>query len=171
LICSAVAPGAIGVNPDGGVHGADRLGTERSTSSVEPQPRATASVLGGTDMTAIDREPTGPRLVTPLIPPPSRAGVDITVRPVDAAHGAIVTVEGPVDRADAAVLGQHLDAELDRGRHVLVVDLSGVPACDPAGVEVLAAARARARREDVTLHLVHLGAPAARRWLTTAGMS
>jgi anti-anti-sigma regulatory factor len=122
-------------------------------------------------MTAIDREPTGPRLVTPLPPPPSRTGVDITVRPVDAAHGALITVEGPVGREDAAVLGQHLDAELDRGHHVLVVDLSGVPACDPAGVDVLAAARARARREDVTLHLVHLGSPAARRWLTTAGMS
>ena len=158
------------MNSDGGVHGADRVGTERSTSSVEPQPRATASVLGGTDMTAIDREPAGPRLVTPLTPP-SRAGVDITVRPVDAAHGAIITVEGPLDREDAAVLGQHLQAELDRGRHVLVVDLSGVPTCDPAGVEVLAAALARARRDDVTLHLVHLGAPAARRWLTTAGMS
>jgi anti-sigma B factor antagonist len=159
------------VNSDGTVHGADRVSIERSTSSVEPQPRATANLLGGTDMTAIDREPAGPRLVTPLTPPPSRAGVDITVRPVDAAHGAIITVAGAIDGEDAAVLGQHLEAELDRGRHVLVVDLSGVPTCDRAGVEVLAAARDRARRDDVTLHLVHLGAPAARRWLTTAGMS
>jgi len=159
------------VNGDGSVHGADRVGIERSTSSVESQPRATASLLGGTDMTAIDREPAGPRPVTPLPPPPSRAGVDITVRPVDAAHGAIITVAGAIDGEDAAVLGQHLEAELDRGRHVLVVDLSGVPTCDRAGVEVLAAARDRARRDDVTLHLVHLGAPAARRWLTTAGMS
>lgn len=107
------------MNSAGGVHGADRVGTERSTSSVEPQPRATATVLGGTDMTAIDREPAGPRLVMPLAPPPSRAGVDITVRPVDAAHGAIITVEGALDGEDAAVLGQHLEAELDRGRHVL----------------------------------------------------
>jgi anti-anti-sigma regulatory factor len=122
-------------------------------------------------MTAIDREPTGPHLVTPLTFPPSRAAVDITVRPVDAAHGAMITVEGPLDREHAAVLGQHLEAERDRGRHVLVVDLSGVPACDPAGVAILAAARDRAHREDATLHLVHLGAPAARRWLTTAGMT
>lgn len=142
-------------------------GRRRRLSPSRVPPRA---FWAETDMTAIDREPTGPRLVTPLTPPPSRAGVDITVRPVDAAHGAIITVEGHVDGEDAAVLGQHLDAELDRGRHVLVVDLSGVPACHPAGVEVLAAARARARREDVTLHLVHLGAPAARRWLTTAEM-
>jgi anti-anti-sigma regulatory factor len=149
----------------------ERVGTDVPTSSVEPQPRATAIVPGGTEMTAIDREPPGPRLVTDLTPPPPRAGVEITVRPVDAAHGAIITVAGPVDREDAALLGHHLDDELDRGRHVLVVDLSGVPTCDPAGVEVLAAARDRARRDGVTLHLVHLGAHAARRWLTTAGMS
>lgn len=95
----------------------------------------------------------------------------VDVRPVDAAHGVIVTVSGPVSLDGAETLSRHLDAELDRRRHVIVLDLSAVPSCDPLGVEVLTRVRARARREGVSLHLVHLGAPAARSWLAAAGLT
>lgn len=107
----------------------------------------------------------------PASPPSSSSGATIEVRPVDAAHGVIVTVSGPLALDGADALSRQLDAELDRRRHVVVLDLSAVPSCDPAGVEVLAQARERARREGVSLHLVHLGAPAARAWLAGAGLT
>jgi anti-anti-sigma regulatory factor len=103
-------------------------------------------------------------------PGPGRRAATIEVRPVDAAHGVMITVTGALESADAAVLGQHLGAELDRGVSVIVVDLSRVPACDPAGIEVLAGARDRARHGEVAMHLVHLGAPGARRWLVESGL-
>jgi anti-anti-sigma factor len=92
------------------------------------------------------------------------------VRPVDAAHGVIITVSGPLALHGVDLVREHLGAELDRRRHVIVLDLSAVPSCDPAGTDVLAQARDRARRDGLSLHLVHLGAPAARAWLASAGL-
>jgi anti-anti-sigma regulatory factor len=99
---------------------------------------------------------------------PTTATVD--VRPVDAAHGVIITVSGPLMRDGVDLVREHLDAELDRRRQVIVLDLSAVPSCDPAGTDVLARARDRARHEGLSLHLVHLGAPAARAWMASAGL-
>lgn len=82
----------------------------------------------------------------------------------------IITVSGSVTAPDATELGEHLRRELDREPSVVVVDLSAVPACDRAGLEVLSQVRDRARAGGIALHLVHLGAPDARAWLTTAGL-
>jgi anti-anti-sigma factor len=100
----------------------------------------------------------------------SDEGALIEVRPVDAAHGVIITVSGALRPSDAAELGHHLHREFDRHPSVVVVDLSAVPSCDRAGVEVLSQFRSRARSAGVALHLVHLGAPAVRRWLAAAGL-
>ena len=102
--------------------------------------------------------------------PSRRDRAVIVVRPVDAAHGVIITVSGSVGAPDATELGEHLRRELDRDPSVVVVDLSAVPACDRAGLEVLSQVRDRARTSGIALHLVHLGAPDARAWLTTAGL-
>jgi len=101
-------------------------------------------------------------------PPSRRDGAAIAVRPVDAAHGVIITVSGSVSAPDATELGEHLRREFDREPSVVVVDLSAVPACDRAGLEVLSQVRDRARTSGIALHLVHLGAPDARAWLADA---
>ena len=100
--------------------------------------------------------------------PSRRDGAAIAVRPVDAAHGVIITVSGSVGAPDATELGEHLRREFDREPSVVVVDLSAVPACDRAGLEVLSQVRDRARTSGIALHLVHLGAPDARAWLADA---
>lgn len=109
--------------------------------------------------------PEGPASSTSI---PPAATVD--VRPVDAAHGVIITVSGPLTLHGVDLVRERLGAELERRRHVIVLDLSAVPSCDPAGTDVLTGARDRARREGLSLHLVHLGAPAARAWLAAAGL-
>jgi anti-anti-sigma regulatory factor len=100
--------------------------------------------------------------------PSRRDGAVIAVRPVDAAHGVIITVSGSVTAPDATELGAHLRREFDREPSVVVVDLSAVPACDRAGLEVLSQVRDRAQTSGIALHLVHLGAPDARAWLADA---
>lgn len=95
----------------------------------------------------------------------------IDIRSVDAAHGLIITVDGALTAHDAPALRHQLDAVLDRHPSVVVIDLSGVPSCDPRGVELLEVIRDRTRVEGISLHLVHLGAPAARQWLTAAGLA
>jgi anti-anti-sigma regulatory factor len=99
---------------------------------------------------------------------PPRARIEL--RPVGAARGITITVVGPINERDADELGRHLQAALDAGPTVLVVNLSGVPRCEPAGVQVLAEARDRARHRGVALHPLHLGDPEARRWLAAAGL-
>ncbi|WP_433781424.1 STAS domain-containing protein [Actinomycetospora sp. CA-101289] len=122
------------------------------------------------DRTPSRRARSGPRGESDARSGDRGAYADIEVRQVDAAHGVIITVAGPLESVGAAALGKHLGAELDRGLSVIVVDLSHVPTCEPIGVEILASARHRARLRDVTMHLVHLGAPDARRWLTESGL-
>jgi anti-anti-sigma regulatory factor len=112
-----------------------------------------------------------PPAVSETRPDRVTADVILDVRPVDAAHGVIVTVTGLLRAADATSLRRTLHGELDRRPSVVVVDLSGVPSCDPAAVDALTAARNRCRREDISMHLVHLGAPAARAWLNAAGLA
>ena len=46
--------------------------------------------------------------------PPPTATVD--VRPVDAAHGVIITVSGPLALRGVDLVREHLGAELDRQR-------------------------------------------------------
>ncbi|MEJ2865369.1 STAS domain-containing protein [Actinomycetospora flava] len=98
------------------------------------------------------------------------ARAHIRVRPVAAAHGVIVTITGVVADEDAVELRRRLHAELDRRPTVAVVNLSGVLTCGVIGVKVLSTIRDRAVREGIALHLVHLGAPLARRWLNAANL-
>lgn len=95
----------------------------------------------------------------------------IEIRPVDAANGVIIAVAGALDGEDAAELGRHLQAELDRQPTVVVIDLSAVPSCVADGIDVLTVGRDRARRDGIALHLVHLGAPAARHWMAESGLT
>ena len=67
---------------------------------------------------------------------------------------------GAIGRNDAAVLSTCLHTELDADPAVIVVNLSQVHVCDPAGLEVLTVGPERARAAGVGLHLVDPGAPA-----------
>lgn len=159
-------------------------GYEFAKRPVEPQPSPPSmTALGEDPMTAHAREtqvPTGastdpPHDAEPTSQPAcelvaSRSGTSIEVRPVDAANGVIITVRGSLGSGDAGALSRHLHTVLDDHPTVVVVDLSAVRTCDPAGTKVLALARNRAREEGIALYLVHLGAPAARHWLTTAAL-
>ncbi|WP_224400950.1 STAS domain-containing protein [Pseudonocardia sp. ICBG1034] len=107
---------------------------------------------------------------TPAAAPPEVPGITIDVRAVEAAHGVTVTVTGAVRYRDAALLSRHLHTALDAEPTVVVVNLSRVPTCHLAGVEALAAARDRALATGTGLHLMHLGAPETRDWLTAAGL-
>jgi hypothetical protein len=79
-------------------------------------------------------------------------------------------VVGVIGEQDADELGRHLHAALDAGPTVVVVNLSGVPRCEPAGVQILTEAHDRARRRGIALHPLHLGDPDAREWLAAAGL-
>jgi anti-anti-sigma regulatory factor len=76
--------------------------------------------------------------------PRAAPGAMLEVRYVDAAGGVVVTVCGVIGRNDAAVLSKHLHTALDAAPTV-VVNLRRVQGYDPAGSEVLAQARERAR--------------------------
>ena len=163
-------------------------GYEFAKRPVEPQPSPPSlTALGDDPMTAHAREtqlpsdaPTDPShdaapASEPTSPPSSELvasglGTSIKVRPVDAAHGVIIMVRGPLGSGDAGALSRHLHTVFDDHPTAVVVDLSAVRTCDPAGTKVLALARNRARHEGIALYLVHLGAPAARHWLTTAAL-
>lgn len=103
--------------------------------------------------------------VTDTSPPRAR----IELRPVGAARGITITVVGTITEPDAPALSHHLHAALDAGPAVVVVNLSGVPHCEPTGLGVLTAARDRAHTIGVALHLLHLGDPDARAWLAATG--
>ena len=100
---------------------------------------------------------------------PRRARIEL--RPVGAARAIMVTVLGAVTDPDAAELSRYLHAALDAGPAVVVVNLSSVQLCEPAGVRVLVEARDRAHTAAVALHLLHLGDPEARSWLDAADLS
>lgn len=100
----------------------------------------------------------------------SGGGVTIEVRPVHAAYGVIITVSGAVAASDVARLARLLRRELDDELSVIVVDLSAVPTCHREGAKILSHFRDQARNRGVAWHLVHFGAPAARSWLTAAGL-
>jgi anti-anti-sigma regulatory factor len=106
-----------------------------------------------------------------IVGPVSCPGATIEARRVDAAGGVIITVAGAIGRNDATALSTCLHAELDADPTVVVINLSQVYACDPAGLEVLTGVCERARAAEVGLHLVDLGAPAARRWMADAGFA
>ncbi|MDQ2782483.1 STAS domain-containing protein [Lapillicoccus sp.] len=66
----------------------------------------------------------------------------------------VVRVEGEVDVYTAPQLRERLDAEIEAGRHDLVVDLSGVGFMDSTGLGVLVGRLKQIRVHDGTMRLV-----------------
>jgi anti-anti-sigma factor len=85
-----------------------------------------------------------------------------------AADGAATTVrlQGEVDLETAPALQQRLDALLDDGVQTLVLDMSGVPFCDVAALNVLL--RIHARLAERGGHVVVFGATRALRIMVAA---
>lgn len=82
----------------------------------------------------------------------------------------VITVSGRLDGGSASRLQEVLEASLNSGRYRLVVDVSGVDPISSAGLEVLVAARDRARRSNGG-DLILVGAsPGIRRALELAGL-
>lgn len=91
------------------------------------------------------------------VPAPAECpGATLTVRH-HATGGVTVSVSDAPGRNDAAVLRRLLNAELDAGRPVIVVNLIGCGSRDRAVHEVLAAACERARGLGTALHVVDPG--------------
>lgn len=78
--------------------------------------------------------------------------LDITTS-VNDAH-TVVRVQGEVDVYTAPQLRERLDAEIEAGRHDLVVDLSGVSFMDSTGLGVLVGRLKQIRVHDGTMRLV-----------------
>lgn len=78
------------------------------------------------------------------------------------ATSAIVRLDGALDIAAAAALRERLAGLLHPGIRLLVLDLSGVPSCDSAGLAVLVGAERRARVLGIVMRLAAPSAPVAR---------
>lgn len=77
--------------------------------------------------------------VTPSAPPSDRT---------------VIRVSGSLDFAAAPALREQLIDVLHRGTSLLVLDLSGVPSCDSAGLAVLIGTQRRARLLGITVRLL-----------------
>jgi anti-anti-sigma factor len=95
--------------------------------------------------------------------------VDATFRPTDSASGAgpstariIVRLRGALDVAAAPALRERLIGTLHPGMRLLVLDLSRVRSCDPAGLAVLIGTQRRARLLGVVMRLAAPSLPVAK---------
>lgn len=79
--------------------------------------------------------------------------MDLILTQTKAGTVSIITIDGDVDVASAAQLGEALDAHLAAGRKRLVLDLDGVPFMDSSGLGVLVGALRRARSLGGSVHL------------------
>jgi anti-anti-sigma factor len=73
-----------------------------------------------------------------------------------AAARTIVRLGGSLDFAAAPALRERLIGMLHPGIRLLVLDLSRVPSCDPAGLAVLIGIQRRARQLGIVLRLTGL---------------
>jgi anti-anti-sigma factor len=82
---------------------------------------------------------------------------------VDAARpgGSIVRLRGSLDFGAAKELRERLIDVLHRGANPLIIDLSRVPSCDPAGLAVLIGTQRRARLLGSVVLLTAPSAPVA----------
>jgi anti-anti-sigma factor len=87
-------------------------------------------------------------------------GVDATSRRTGSLRGArrpagrtIVRLRGALDVGAAPALRERLIGMLHPGTSLLVLDLSRVPSCDPAGLAVLIGAQRRARLLGIVMRL------------------
>jgi anti-anti-sigma factor len=74
----------------------------------------------------------------------------------------IVRLHDALDAATAPALRERLIGGLHPGTRLLILDLSGVPSCDSAGLAVLVGAQRHARRLGLTLRLVAPSVPVAK---------
>ncbi|WP_433324459.1 STAS domain-containing protein [Spirillospora sp. CA-294931] len=88
-------------------------------------------------------------------PPPTRAGIELTV--LRRTEHTIVKLRGELDIATAPVLREGLVAALRPGTRRLILDLAGVPFCDAAGLAVLIGTRRRAAALGIVLLLTSPG--------------
>ena len=88
---------------------------------------------------------------------------------IESAGSARIALSGQFDIATADDATRALQALLQRGLDLVVVDLSGLDFMDSTGVKFLVEGRATARELGVRLALVHGGDP-VRRVLMVAGV-
>ena len=95
--------------------------------------------------------------------------VDVTSRHTGSRPGAglpaartIVRLRGALDVAAAPALRERLIGILHPGMSLLVLDLSRVPSCDPAGLAVLIGTQRRARPLGIVVLLAAPSLPVAR---------
>ncbi|MFJ7960309.1 STAS domain-containing protein [Streptomyces sp. NPDC096319] len=93
--------------------------------------------------------------------------VDVEVRD---ARTAVLAVGGELDMETADRLDHHLREQLGRGRHRLVLDLSGLGFMDSSGLNVLIRSVHRAREHGGDLYLA-APTPAVRRILEITGVA
>jgi anti-anti-sigma factor len=79
----------------------------------------------------------------------------------------IVRLAGALDFAAAPALRERLIGVLHPGTRLLIIDLSRVPSCDPAGLAVLIGTQRRARLRGIVVRLVAPSLPVARLLRTT----
>jgi anti-anti-sigma factor len=95
--------------------------------------------------------------------------VDATSRRTDSSSGAgppaartIVRLRGALDIAAAPALRERLISTLHPGMRLLVLDLSRVRSCDPAGLAVLIGTQRRARLLGILMRLAAPSLPVAK---------
>ena len=95
--------------------------------------------------------------------------VDAISRPTGSRPGAgrpagrtIVRLRGALDVAAAPALRERLIGILHPGMSLLVLDLSRVPSCDPAGLAVLIGTQRRARLLGIVVRLAAPSLPVAK---------
>jgi len=74
----------------------------------------------------------------------------------------IVRLRGALDVAAAPALRERLIGMLRPGTSLLVLDLSRVPSCDPAGLAVLIGTQRRARLHGIVMRLAAPSLPVAK---------
>ena len=95
--------------------------------------------------------------------------VDATSRPTGNRPGAgppaartIVRLRGALDVTAAPALRERLIGILHPGMNLLVLDLSRVPSCDPAGLAILIGTQRRARLLGIVMRLAAPSLPVAK---------
>jgi len=100
---------------------------------------------------------------------PAGGGEHLRVDVSESPGSARIALSGQFDIASADDASRALQALLNRGLDLVVVDLSGLDFMDSTGVKFLLEGRDAARDLGVKLSLVHGGDP-VRRVLTVAGV-
>jgi anti-sigma B factor antagonist len=80
--------------------------------------------------------------------------VDASRLPGAEAGTVVVTFPGEIDMANAAGVGEELNAAFDAGAPIVVADMSGTRFCDTSGIHVLVMAHKRAQASNTSFRVV-----------------